>query len=497
MMRSLYSAISGLKNHQTKMDVVGDNVANVNTLGFKRSRASFSTMLSQTMKGASSPSANQGGTNAIQVGLGAMLGSVDKIMTQGSSQSTGKTTDLMLQGPGFFVMDNGGQILYTRAGAFGFDRDGQLEDPASGARVQGYSWGADDSTPVSWSGPGFGSIKFSLGDSLPQDKNMPLKVEKVQLNMPEGSFDSEFTILPDPIDTNTNTTMQADKLMGAANLTIDGLTRVESNPKSGQYSFDPVLGTIKFSEGYKRPVDGSSGTVTNINYIASSTPLSADPNNYKITVDHMPSVGAKIYTSVNQLPITDPPTTEMTVYTAAPSLTVLNEEANYYWAENSNGKYTITFSNKDVSLDPVTPKPPHQPPGVADFVGYDFINLPRTLTTFSIDQSGVITGVYSDGNTSVTQKIAQIAIAKFSNDEGLNKLGGNFYTTTNNSGDASIGAAAVDGRASIVPSAVEMSNVDLSQEFTDMIVTQRGFQANSRVITVSDSLLQELIDLKR
>ncbi|MFZ3130499.1 MAG: flagellar hook-basal body complex protein [Desulfosporosinus sp.] len=478
MMRSLYSAISGLKNHQTKMDVIGDNVANVNTLGFKRSRVSFSTMLSQTMKGASSPSASQGGTNAIQVGLGAVLGSVDKIMTQGSSQSTGKDTDLMLQGPGFFVMDNGGQIVFTRAGGFGFDKDGNLEDPASGARVQGYSWGADDSTKVNWTGPGYGAIKFSLGDSLPQDKNMPIKPAKVQLNATVANWPNEG-VTYNYVDANTKTTMVATKLIGAGDITIDGMTRVESNPKSGQYTFDPKTGTITFPEGYQRPTDGSSGTGAYISYVSAAVPLTADTASNKITVDHLPSSGAKIYTTVAGT---------TSIYTQAPSLAEVNDDPNYYWADNSNGEYSITFSNK-------TGAP--TPPSVTDTVGYDFLNSPRTLTSFSIDQIGVITGVYSDGNTSATHKIAQIAIAKFSNDAGLNKLGNNFYNTTNNSGDASIGSAAEAGRGAIVPGAVEMSNVDLSQEFTDMIVTQRGFQANSRVITVSDSLLQELIDLKR
>jgi flagellar hook protein FlgE len=144
-----------------------------------------------------------------------------------------------------------------------------------------------------------------------------------------------------------------------------------------------------------------------------------------------------------------------------------------------------------VSADPATTPVDFQ------ITGYSGTPAPATLTSFSIDQSGIITGVYSNGTASATHRIGQIAISKFSNDAGLSNLGGNFYAATNNSGIASVGSAGAQGRGTIVPSAVEMSNVDLSQEFTDMIVTQRGFQANSRVITVSDSLLQELIDLKR
>ena len=298
MMRSLYSAISGLKNHQVKMDVIGNNIANVNTTGFKRSRTTFSTMLSQTLKGASAPvgaaPSTQGGTNPVQVGLGAMLGSIDQVMTQGSAQSTGKDTDLMLQGAGFFILNNNGQRVYTRAGGFSFDSIGNLIDPATGALVQG---------------------------------------------------------------------VMADQAAGTIT-----------------WGTPPTLDNIQFKLG-----DTWNGVAT------------------------------------------------------------------------------------------------------------------TSLTSFSIDQSGIITGVYFDSsnNTSSTHQIGQIAVAKFANDAGLANIGGNFFSETNNSGTADIGEPTKNGRATIIPNTVEMSNVDLSQEFTDMIVTQRGFQANSRVITVSDSLLQELIDLKR
>lgn len=297
MMRSLYSAISGLKNHQVKMDVIGNNIANVNTTGFKRSRVTFSTMLSQTTKGASSPSTSQGGTNPVQIGLGAMLGSIDQIMTQGSSQSTGKDTDMMIQGNGFFVLSNNGQTVYSRAGGFSLDQVGNLIDPGTGAKVLGYV------------------VPDAAGETIPASPNW---ASPIKIKLGEGVY---------------------------------------GNPT-------PAAGAV-------------------------------------------------------------------------------------------------------------------------------------TLTSFSIDQTGVVTGVYSNGTSSETHKIAKISIAKFANDAGLSNLGNSFYSETNNSGVAEVGGAGEKGRGTIVPSAVEMSNVDLSQEFTDMIVTQRGFQANSRVITVSDSLLQELIDLKR
>jgi flagellar hook protein FlgE len=292
MMRSLYSAITGLKNHQISMDVIGNNIANVNTSGYKKARTTFATMLGQAIRGASAPDEltnAYGGTNGIMIGLGSTLGSVDKVMGQGSSQYTGKDTDMMIQGSGMFVLELGGNTVYTRTGNFSFDKSGNLIDPATGALLQGYKYSG-------------------------------------------GAF----------------------------------------------------------------PDDGSSTTTINFK-------------------------------------LGDPLTTD----------------SSY------------------------------------------------TLESYSIDQSGVITGVFSDGSTSLTQPLYKVVIAKFPNEAGLTPLGNNFFVQSNNSGDPAIGSAGREGRGNIVPNTLEMSNVDLSQEFTDMIVTQRGFQANSRVITVSDTILQELIDLKR
>jgi len=446
MMRSLYSAISGLKNHQIKMDVIGNNIANVNTTGFKRSRVTFATALSQTMKGASSPSVNQGGTNPMQVGLGAMLGSIDQIMTPGSSQSTGKSMDLMLQGPGFFVLNNGGQEVFTRAGGFDKDGEGTLIDPATGAKVQGFTWGADDSIAPAWNGSGYGDIKFALEDKSPLDAALPVTL-------------TATTELAGPWTAASPSTSTDLALIGAGNVAISGLTRVPlgQTPGTNEFTFDPKLGTLTLS--VKPTVD----------VIVNNVPATAltGANGVTFTVNYPPAPGATVY--VGALPFT---------LGANPSILGLNE----YAVSVVNGKYQITFGTPQI---------------VGAMVGYDFTNQPHILTDFTIDQSGVITGIYSNGESSTTHKIAQIAVAKFSNDAGLSNAGGSFFTTTNNSGFPSIGAAGVGGRASLVPSAIEMSNVDLAQEFTDMIVTQRGFQANGRVITVSDTLLQELIDLKR
>lgn len=462
MMRSLYSAISGLKNHQIKMDVIGNNIANVNTAGFKRSRVSFATALSQTMQGASASTPNQGGTNAVQVGLGVMLGSIDQIMTPGSSQSTGNPTDLMLDGSGFFVLNNNGQQVYTRAGAFGQDDYGTLVDPASGAKVQGFSWGADDTIEPVWGAAS--DIRFNLGDKLATDTFFPIPEET-------------------PIDVSSLTATTAPEydlgVLNAENVTIDGMTKVAANPASGQFTYDPATGYITFASDFD-PTTVTEGK-TFIHYVdyaggsgSNTTSVTADSAT-QITVDYPPQPGAVVYLD----------DVKYTLSTAS-----IPGDGEYV-VKAVNGKYQITLGahqdDKTTDTDATS----------AGAISYDFTNKAHTLTDFSIDPRGVITGVYNNGTDSVTHKIAQIAVASFANEGGLANIGGNFYEATNNSGAPNIGAPGDDGRASIVSNTIEMSNVDLSTEFTDMIVTQRGFQANSRVITVSDTLLEELINLKR
>ncbi|WP_434511476.1 flagellar hook protein FlgE [Desulfitobacterium sp. AusDCA] len=610
MMRSLYSAISGLKNHQIEMDVIGNNIANVNTPGFKRSRVTFATTLSQTLKGASSPSANQGGTNPAQIGLGSILGSIDQIMTPGSAQSTGKNTDMMLEGSGFFVLNNNGTIVYTRSGGFNLEENGYLDDPASGARVQGFSWGADDTVSPTFSGSNYGSIRFAKGDVLPLDTNLPLTLSAASFNGTQGPGQTK----------NGYPTFQSDSLKNAVNVSISGMTQVSpvgTRPiGTNEFDFDATTGTITFADGYNPATnpqsvsyqmqlttpalggtgwssgdtvytdaanligatgvtikdstnatltapadytfDNTTGAITfasspanpplTIDYTPADSPVSIggvgfNVPPYQLTDTNLIGAGDLSINGMKQVPLGQtpsageysfdptkglltfvagfdpttppvdinyaksmslngadgimktfsvdyPPTSGATIYAGTTSpysaFTLGADPANLGASEYAinvvNGKYQITFGTA---------------PAAGAKVGYDFVNKPHTLENFSIDQSGVVTGVYSNGVDSITHKIAQVAVASFANDAGLENVGGSFYIPTNNSGTASIGAAGEEGRATIVSSEVEMSNVDLSQEFTDMIVAQRGFQANSRVITVSDTLLQELIDLKR
>ncbi|MDK2985136.1 MAG: flagellar hook protein FlgE [Clostridia bacterium] len=266
MMRSLYSAVSGLKTHQVKMDVVGNNIANVNTIGFKKSNVTFQDTLSQTIKAANAPSANTGGTNPAQIGTGVMIGSINTVHTQGAISTTGNNTDVMIQGDGFFMLGRGNEIFYTRAGAFSFDSEG-------------------------------------------------------------------------------------------------------------------------------------------------------------------------------------------------------------YLVNSSNGMYVLDTGGSEIQISDI-----------------------ETVKSYDITANGDLVYVDANGNNQVA---GTIGLAKFANPSGLKKVGENMYIVSNNSGAPEQGQPGQDGRGTLISGSLEMSNVDLAQEFTDMIITQRGFQANSRTIRVSDEMLQELVNLKR
>lgn len=478
MLRSLYSAISGLKNHQVKMDVIGNNIANVNTTGFKRSRVTFSTMLSQTMKGAGSPGDNQGGTNPAQVGLGSVLTSIDQIMTQGSSQSTGKDTDVMIQGSGFFVLNHAGQTVYSRAGALSQDTYGSLIEPGTGAFVMGYMWGADDSIPADFSQ--LTNIRFALGEAMLQKNEIYIADPPKDGNFPKDGWTSSNTFTDPSL---MGGFINIEKLFDNADLfSADSKTKYELTDPD---KFKEFVSNIKFDSGtgtiiFPGQVSFDKGTFA-INEIKRGL-----VEDFPIGIwEGDPTATPPTFTSGNGW-------IDETTYVDSAL-----RGATIDLADFPEG---TTFDSSTGTLSFASPTDAH---GIAKDAGggvnqtISVLYSPPTLTSFSIDTSGVITGVYSNGISSATKRIGQLAMANFANDAGLMNMGNSFYAASNNSGEAKIGAAGTDGRGTIVPSSVEMSNVDLSQEFTDMIVTQRGFQANSRVITVSDSLLQELIDLKR
>jgi len=424
MMRSMFSAISGLRAHQTWMDVIGNNIANVNTTGFKVGRVRFTDILSQLVRGASGPTETRGGINPLQIGLGAVVGAVYTIHTQGALQLTGKPSDLAIQGDGFFVVSDGSQTLYTRDGAFDIGSDLRLVNPSNGFYVLG--WQADANGNVDTAGP-VGPITIPIGqqlDAVPttqitvqgnlnanQDTAAatPHFVTKVSITDSLGRR-HEFYILFDKAGPNTwNYTLQEDDPRTTST--------TEDDP---DFALDgETSGTLVFD------ADG------NLDLAASS-------------------IGAVVLNSTAG---------GASSITVTPDFSRLTQLAAPYSANAAaNGA----------------------PAG--------------SLTTFTVSQSGQVLGIYSNG---VTKVIGQIALALFTNPGGLMKVGGNAYLPTVNSGEPIVGPADSGGRGKIASGYLEMSNVDLAQEFTSMIMAQRGFQANSRVITTSDEVLQELVNLRR
>lgn len=425
MMRSLFSAVSGLRNHQTRMDVIGNNIANVNTVGYKKSKVNFQDMLSQNISGASSPQSGRGGTNPRQIGLGMTIGGIDTVWTQGASESTGNATDMMIDGDGFFIVGTGSQKYYTRAGNFSFDANGNLVT-SSGMKVQG--WMVDSNGNIDTTQP-------LDGISIPQGQAIePKETTKAEY---QNNLNSETKVG----DTYPITVEVHDSLGNTYTVNLN-LKKTAAN------TWDVVV-----------PTDSSNNPIypTGISAIT--------VNNPTITFDSSGNYSTPASTDTNQVNLD---------ITYDPTANIGNDGSTNVTLDFSNLTQYQSESNVEMNTQDG--------------------NSSGTLSGYSIDSSGVITGEFSNGQT---KKLAQVALANFNNPAGLSKAGENLYQVSNNSGQPQVGTAGSGGRGQIASSTLEMSNVDLSQEFTDMIITERGFQANSRIITTSDEMLQELVNLKR
>jgi flagellar hook protein FlgE len=434
MMRSMFSAISGLKNHQTFMDVVANNIANVNTTGFKQQRVTFQDILSQTVKGASGAAGGRAGVNAQQIGLGVQLGAIDTIQTQGTLQSTGKLTDMAIQGDGYYEMSDGKSNFFTRDGSFDLGTDGTLISPSSGLHVMGWQ-----STPA---------------------------------------------IAP-------ATGMVTDTTVPAGNITIPigaGMTGRASTSLS-------ITGNLNSSNVPVIPIAPGVPVQPDV-VVMSSTVYDSLGNATPITMTATPTLsapgGSLSWSIVATTP--DPITAAPVVVTTAPIAVTFDGLGKI--ATGGIGSITLPLLNGSTTPQVVN----------FDFSGMTQLASPSnlnsqtdgasagTLTSFTVGQNGDITGQYSNG---YKQALGQIALASFSNPAGLSKAGGNLYTTSANSGNANVGVPGANGRGQIATGFLEGSNVDLAQQFTNMIMAERGFQANSKVITTSDEILQDLVNLKR
>lgn len=426
MMRALFSAISGMRNHMSYMDVVGNNIANVNTTAYKSSSVTFEDILGQTVRGGSSPQNGRGGMNPAQIGLGVTLGGIQNIMSQGSLQSTGKLTDFAVQGDGFFVVDDGTQQFYTRDGSFDIDAGGSLVNPSNGVKVMG--WMADQAT---------GQV----------DTTQPLSAIQIP-------FGTQVSAKPTAGDGTTGTPP------------IYGMT-LAGNLDSGT------------------PTSGSNTVTT------TATAYDSLGNAHSITLTFTK-------TAANTWSVTG---SEPTTPTATPAVSAqtINFTANGLVDTTSatNGLIDVSLATTTGSTTPLTYKIDMR--SLTQFAGTSAVSTrgntgspAGALVSFAVGASGEISGIYSNGST---QRIGQLALATFANPGGLQRSGENLWSTSAASGDALIGTPNEGGRGSVSTGTLETSNVDLAQQFTDVIIAQRGFQASSRVITASDQLLQDLVNI--
>ena len=463
MMRSLYSGVSGLQNHQTRMDVIGNNISNVNTVGFKRARVNFQDMISQQMSGAAKPTDEVGGVNPKEVGLGMTVASIDNVFTQGNLQSTGISTDLAIQGNGFFIMKNGEESFYTRNGAFSLDMNGTLVNPSNGMRVQGWMARELDGEMVVQTAATPTDLTIPVGSKDPAKETTNINYAcNLNKNTPEIM---EGASAADIAKATWNTEQKIYDSFGNEHLLSISFTRVPGNPNQWQATVNVDADNADFTQTRigLGTTDGMENTFL-INF-----------DNYGLLESVTDSAGN----------VTNP---EGSVVLQA-SYTV--PESN---AEGEGNPYrqtmNINLGTIGSAVNTVTQSASKSTTKAYFQDGYTL----GYLDTFKIDSTGTITGVYSNGTN---RTIGRIALATFANNQGLEKAGDNTYVESINSGMAKIGESGVAGNGSLLAGALEMSNVDLSEQMTDMIVTQRGFQANSKTIQTADTLLETVLSLKR
>ena len=551
MMRSMYSAVSGLKTHQTRMDVIGNNIANVNTVAFKSSSVTFSDILYQTTSNASGANATTGtgGVNAKQIGLGTTAAATKvSITSAGASETTGNPFDIRLtdkNSTNFFIVNNGSENVFTRSGSFYVDGSGNLCMSSTGYTVMG--WQVDETT---------GEIRKDTVSALRimQEKNLT--------SAPEATTQATIACVLDENDTDVKndagrvmnlnfydnlgyqyTAKFAIKATGTdGKYTVELTSVLDSNNKNiiadldkqqiaqifGNYNANATLGQYGLTKDYeydsvsksytnkttgeKFPINnatdnsttfvGDNGSQVSITEIFSgitttiANNIKNATNNYKVAFDaqtghatltgEQTSYDLEFDTSSGKFKSIGGENPSVMLNMGALSSGLINNNGNF---QNITVDFSqcLNYENGGKSTIGADAGATDGKTGKGRKLG--------AMTGISIDTSGRIYGTYDNGNTEL---LGQIAVAQFSNASGLEKVGESCYRTTLNSGEFDgIGVEISADGSSMTTGELEMSNVDLSSEFTSMITTQRGFQANSRVITTSDTLLEELVNLKR
>ena len=558
MMRALYSGVSGLKTHQTKMDVIGNNISNVNTVGFKASSTTFSDIMYQTTSGATAATATTGGKNAMQIGLGVATAATKvSITSSGAAQSTGDAFDIRLtdsNSTNFFIVNNGTENLFTRAGSFYLDGAGNLAMTSTGYTVMG--WQVDPLTgdirkdTVS-------ALRIMQADNMTSAPEATTKanvaglIDKNDTNVTSDagyvrtlsffdnlgySYTAKFAYKA--VDTDAGTySVELTNIYDSDNNDIlkEWLDQQGVDPTTGSNALDQIFGNdtkaVKSFSVAKNYTLDTTGNPAQITYTengktytmvtgADGAPVTVGGQlGYQFT----DGAGGQIFRSVSDIYGVDAATAatgKLAVDTATGMLNLTYDTTNYTLQFNTSDgtfRYIDSAGTNGVNLN-------------MSLLGDNFENIAidfshllnqnnggsstaefekgaaekatdgtgkklGLLTGVSIDGAGKIYGDYDNGNTVL---LGQIPVAQFANASGLESLGNNCYGTTLNSGDFDgIGVEVTADGGKMTTGQLEMSNVDLSEQFTDMITTQRGFQANSRIITTSDTLLEELVNLKR
>lgn len=568
MMRSLYSGVAGLKTHQTRMDVIGNNIANVNTTAYKSSSMTFSELMSQTTQKASGANATTGvgGTNAKQIGLGVKAGAINTaITTQGSAQSTGNPFDIMITGDNFFVVSNGSENFFTRDGSFYVDGAGNLAMTSTGYNVMG--WGVDETTgnikqdtvtalrimsAANMTYPPEATTKANISGILDEnDKDVTSANGKtVNLNFFDArgySYTAKFTFKQSGGDKTNEYSMELNKILDSTGAEID-ISKLKFGNRSQQKMETKVtLNTdaYKWDGKVLKTKDGTT-EVANLADIFNQDGSLITPQDdaaaqkqqkaldaiakaygYEGSTDEF--LNLYITSTANkdkQLTIQDLLGNMM----AGKTTDVLPADGSAITMEGRYFEGTTVVFNKDTGkLESVGGSTTNLNVNAAfSALGGNFSDVTidlsectnydnkgtSTIGATSGDLDGLGTGrrlgdmigvfiqkdgmIYANYDNGMTKLLGQIATAAFANASGLEKEGDNLYSATLNSGEFDgIGVDITAGGGYMSPGQLEMSNVDLSSEFTEMITTQRGFQANSRIITVSDTLLEELTNLKR
>ena len=534
MLRSMYAGVAGLKTHQTKMDVIGNNIANVNTTSYKAQSISFSDLMYQTTQSASGATATTGGTNARQIGLGVQSAAISTaIDTQGATQTTNNPFDLMITGKSFFIVNNGTSNLYTRDGSCYVDGSGNLAMQSNGYYVYGWTAQTDAATGVTSinQNSGLGKLQVMSKENLTyppegttaavisgnidaKDTNVTSTAGKTltlefydnlgylytgEFTLKDTGTDHQYSMQLTDILDSKGTSVGAEQM---SKIKFGGAT--VNSSKNGVFQDGYYLKNYNASAGTTDIYDGAgsvatavptSGTIATLTALVSYAAIKTAYNltgfetatdAYSIAADGTLTIGSTSYPR-NSINLTyDAATGAIKTPSSAVTIDFANDinggggftdisvDLSNTTNVNSSGTSTIKASKGDLKNNNTGRK-----------LG--------TMTGITVETNGKINATYSNGQTRL---LGQIAVAEFSNASGLEKEGDNLYSSTLNSGDPTVMDVSEDS-GKISTGVLEMSNVDLSNEFTNMITAQRGFQANSRIITVSDTLLEELTNLKR